>query len=319
MRIDQDPALSSFGIRQPGSGSGPVTRRQRLIDEASAVVAFDGSTPLQPRPESLVAIHRRLDAVCGTRPRGLRVAAWSGWACALAAAALAWQFARSRPAAEPKLADRPPPAVPAAGFPADGGQTGSDDLPTRQLRMSQEIDALRQQLKHLGERETARMTITPGISWPVIMKMTRPGDRSEISAVDLMLASLMGHAEGDEVDTGPVRDLLDSPPSAPLDAQEPAAIPVYDPARDKGQLILINLPAPNATEAYHLWMKTDESAEPVLVGTLPEEVDPVSTTMDFRLGSTGMVPDNFWITRDARQAPKSPTAGNIVLQGPDMR
>jgi hypothetical protein len=185
--------------------------------------------------------------------------------------------------------------------------------------MSQEIDALRLQLKHLGERETARMTITPGISWPVIMKMTRPGTHSEISAVDLMLASLMGHAEDEEVNTGPVQDLLDAPPPVINEAQEPAAIPVYDPARDKGQLILINLPAPDATEAYHLWMKNDETAEPVLVGTLPEEVDPVSTTMDFRLGSTGVVPDAFWITRDARQAPKSPSAENIVLQGPDMR
>jgi hypothetical protein len=319
MRIDQDPALSSFGIPQPGAGPGPVTRRQRMIDEASAVVAIDGSTPFQPRPDSLATIHRRLDAVCGSGPKGLRVAAWSGWACAFAAAALAWQLARTRPVVDARPAHHPPPAVPEAEFPDRTGQPGADDLPTKQLRMSQEIDALRQQLKHLGERDAARMTTTPGVSWPVIMKMTRPGTHSEISPVDLMLASLMDHAEDEESDAGPVTDLLDSASPVTHDAREPAAIPVYDPARDKGQLILINLPEPNASEAYHLWMKNDESAGPILVGTLPKEVDPVSTTMDFKLGTTGVVPDNFWITRDARQSPQFPSNGNIVLQGPEMR
>lgn len=314
MRIDQDPALSSFGIPQPGTENSPPTLRQRMIDEACTVIAVDGSTPLQPGRDMLAGIHRNLGHPPDGPTRTGRALAWSGWLCALAA--VIWAVGgRSRPHSAPQTNSRP--VAPAESVDRERTLDG-DSASAKHARMAQEIEALRQQIKILGERDGERMTATPGVSWPVIMNLSRPGSGSSaIGPMDLMLTSLE-----DPEDPEPSDDPAAADPAAPApggDAAappEPVAIPIYDPARDRGQLILMNLPMPEAHLAYHLWVQVDGTTEPILIGTLPAEVNPGTTTMDFRLGSAGAVPDRYWITLDARQSPGRPAAENTILLGP---
>lgn len=323
MRLDQDPSLSSFGIGRPVSGPGSVSPNQRLVDEASAVIAVDGSTPLKPRPEMLADIHCRIEPVSGEGSTKLRVAAWSGWAVAIGlSAACVWQMTHhhsgntDRTAASPAIDTSKKAAVPKAHPETQAGEDSTTLLAT-QSRMSQEISALREQLKLLTNRDTDRLLVTQGVSCPVIMKLSQPGIIARVSEIDSVFGVLLDHGQEGDDSRDPILEVSgDETAPTTEDGANPVAVPIYDPARDRGQLILGNMPALDKQEAYHLWARSHQSSQPVLVGTLPTDLDSVSATIDFRLGSNGIVPENFWITRDARETPKAPSEENIVLQGP---
>lgn len=96
----------------------------------------------------------------------------------------------------------------------------------------------------------------------------------------------------------------------------PSAIPVYDPARDQGQLLLSNLENPTPGQAYYLWVQVENSDSPQLVGALPENINTSSDAFEFKLGTTGVIPQSFRITQGKANQPLLPSAANTVLQGP---
>ncbi|RYD28222.1 MAG: hypothetical protein EOP87_19980 [Verrucomicrobiaceae bacterium] len=63
-------------------------------------------------------------------------------------------------------------------------------------------------------------------------------------------------------------------------------------------------------------MKTDADGKPIYVGRLPQSNARAADSFDFSLGSMGIVPSGFLLTRDPRGKPSQPNAGSIVLQGP---
>jgi hypothetical protein len=77
-----------------------------------------------------------------------------------------------------------------------------------------------------------------------------------------------------------------------------------------------NLPLLETNEAYHLWVRTSDAITPVYVGRLPETVAAGADSLDFSLGSNGIVPTGFILTRDADGGTAKPGIGNTILQGP---
>jgi hypothetical protein len=48
---------------------------------------------------------------------------------------------------------------------------------------------------------------------------------------------------------------------------------------------------------------------------LPDHIA-TTETFDFKLGSVGIMPDQFLVTQDQREAPRSPDTKNTILLGP---
>jgi hypothetical protein len=69
-------------------------------------------------------------------------------------------------------------------------------------------------------------------------------------------------------------------------------------------------------QSYFLWVQSDQSDQPVLVGSLPDNFTS-SETFDFQLGAVGIIPDRFLITQDLQQAPSPPNSSNTILLGPE--
>ena len=87
-------------------------------------------------------------------------------------------------------------------------------------------------------------------------------------------------------------------------------------ARDKGTLVVNNLPTKTADESYNLWVKTDNSEQPIFVGRLPESSKPGADSIDFSLGATAIVPSGFVLTLDPQGDPPLPSGQSIILLGP---
>jgi hypothetical protein len=315
----------------------------REMDELTAAVAVVSTVPVVPRSGEIDRLRARLGF---SGYRGSHWIAWSGWAAAAVLALLLviqQHPVRSRPAVavqppEPQMApgtvanEMPVPNVEPSEHPAavqvdPAGLAGNEAGPVRveTKRLIQEIEVLRGQLANFQKRDRERFSPVPGVAWPIVMTMRPPGSLVDGDPYASSLNTVLGDAlAGRETliggrlptpDQGP--DLpTDEPPVTDEVVPVPTAIPIYDSARDAGTLVVGNLPLLGENEAYNLWVRTSEGANPVHVGRLPAFFANGADALDFSLGSIGIVPSGFILTRDADGTTASPGNGNTILQGP---
>lgn len=212
-----------------------------------------------------------------------------------------------------------------------------------QRSLIQKIEQLRNQVALLASRDTERLTAQDGVTWPIIMKLTTPGSdpataivqnpilgvmlnqdsRKTVSIQDENLKEALarqGRLPEGETASSQDENLKEASQTSEAipDLTIPSAVPIYDSARDIGQLLVNNLSAPVEGQAYFLWVQSDNAQQPILVGTLPDAIGD-SETFDFKLGSTGIIPDQFLITQDAVLYPQVPSTSNTILQGPNSK
>lgn len=342
MNSPNDFPFDAFGMEHTNSLDPRTRQRRDLSDLVSAVVALDNSARVKPQKNSWQAISAKISSNQKTS-RSFPHPAWLGWVAAAVIATFLLIDRSNRngnsnvtrqPSGDvnqPQLSDdqkryeqsqllpqvlsdtnRNQHRLDPSGKPREMTQTLD---PQRSL--IQEIDTLRKQIAVLASRDAERLVPRQGIAWPIIMKLTAPG--TDPAAADVPYP-LLGSLLLFDVDYPAVPAL--SPPSAKAaaprlvekDPSLPSAVPIYDPARDAGLLVISNLDQPAEDKAYHLWVESDSSAQPVLVGTLPEHVVS-SENFAFKLGAVGIIPDRFLVTQDSRHAPESPNQTNTVLQG----
>jgi hypothetical protein len=99
-------------------------------------------------------------------------------------------------------------------------------------------------------------------------------------------------------------------------AATPAAIPIYDPVTDEGAIVVAGLPQPEEDMGNFLWVATETSDVPVLVGQLPPNESQQAVSIDFELGTKGILPTSFILTQGDIGSPAAPSAKNTILIGP---
>jgi hypothetical protein len=343
MNSQDDFPLDSFGIDPLTEQPDAQTRQKcELADLVSTVVALDHSRPIRPRSASFQAILGQISVQAPSRIKQ-RIFAWSGWAAAAAVTIvllmknppatsdLPISTAHSNPSAADQLsrsaslpaqtdaAEKTPTLVKEERVSSQDIVAEATEMREQQRSLIQEIDTLRKQIVLLTTRDKERLVAQNGISWPIIMKLTAPG-------TDPLAAVIKDPVLGAMFDMNPLKTenpassenfKAGAQASAPLpDPSLPSAVPIYDPARDSGQLLINNLNPPEEGQAYFLWVQSDQSEQPVLVGSLPDNFTS-SETFDFQLGAVGIIPDRFLITQDLQQAPSPPNTSNTVLLGPE--
>ncbi len=337
MNSNDEFPLDSFGIDSPEESSTPQSRqKQELLNLVATVVAVDNSCPMRPSAGSLDVIHRKISHRSSMSVKQ-RLFVWSGWA----AAAAVTLFVIIRPSFNPvdELTENnagtstiSKPYQQQDNSLLDSANNNADHTsPTennnastphdknrsmreQQRSLIQKIENLRNEVALLASRDTERLIAQNGVTWPIIMKLTTPGSDPATAIVQNPILGAMLNQdsltdesiEGENVKTAPLTP----------DLTIPSAVPIYDPARDIGQLLVNNLSAQVEGQAYFLWVQSDNAQQPVLVGTLPDTLGN-SGTFDFKLGSTGIVPDQFLITQDTVLSPQIPNSSNTVLQGPN--
>jgi hypothetical protein len=346
MNSPDDFPLDSFGIEQTPPRVDSFFRQSRQVaDLASAVMALDHSDPIKPQPDSWNKIVGKISSRTPIA-RSQRAFAWSGWAAATVAMVLLIQKTTNHPHYESTASksvgiplasspsekalshenidvSRPPPDAISDHDRQTSHHVAKEtaQIHEQQRSLIQEIETLRKQIAVLASRDVERLVPQHGISWPIIMKLTVPGTNPSDAVVDdSLLHSIlqfdMKDARGVVAQTPLRADATLSQP--PLNPTLPSAVPIYDPARDAGLLVISNLNKPKNDQAYHLWVQSDESPQPVLVGTLPDHIA-ASESFDFKLGSVGIMPDQFLVTQDSRELPKSPNSENTILLGPTKK
>ncbi len=315
----------------------------REMDELTAAVAVVSTLPVIPRPGEIDRLRARLGFSGHRKSQWL---AWSGWAAAAVLALLLVIQKQTTVLESPELVrssetSNPPKAVAQeeselsvnaveapAVMPAEPPLVaGNEGAPVRveTKRLIQEIEVLRGQLANFQKRDRERFSPVPGVAWPIVMTMRPPGSPAEGDLAAGSLNSVLGDAlAGRETLIGGKLSTPDLSPEVPIDeppvsdviAPIPTAIPIYDSARDAGTLVVGNLPPLGENEAYNLWVRTTDAASPVHVGRLPATFASGADALDFSLGSTGIVPSGFILTKDADGNPVAPRNGNTVLQGP---
>lgn len=295
----------------------------------SAAVAVTATIPIAPQAGQLERLHLRLGLNAAKRANWLGI---TGWAAAAVLTLILFVNRtpdwRNRVAGQPALhpATREPQSV---ATPPEAGLTSDDDRPlasapatsgdsglaaTRQdgeakviakvetKRLIQEIEVLRSQLASVLERDRKRFESVPGMAWPIVVRMRPPETfadapgaltvRLDDPAITSMLGDALTAANQPEVEFLAERSIALPDPIAPA-TTEPSAVPIYDSARDAGTLVVSNLPAPGADEAYNLWVTTKTGDKPVHVGRLPESNVRGGDSFDFSLGSKATVPSGF--------------------------
>lgn len=315
----------------------------REMDELTAAVAVVSTVPVTSRPGELDRLRARLGFSGHRRSQWL---AWSGWA---AAAVLALLLVIQSPSTAPDSrvtgpgtevptdpkpivvdeivqSEKPvePAGIAAAEPPLAAGNEGAP-VRVETKRLIQEIEVLRGQLANFQKRDRERFSPVPGVAWPIVMTMRPPGSPAEVDLAAGSLNTVLGDAlAGRETLIGGRLSASDLSPEFTNDelpvpdeiAPIPTAIPIYDSARDAGTLVVGNLPPLEENEAYNLWVRTTDADSPVHVGKLPATFAAGADALDFSLGSTGIVPSGFILTKDADGTPVAPRNGNTVLQGP---
>lgn len=66
---------------------------------------------------------------------------------------------------------------------------------------------------------------------------------------------------------------------------------------------------------YSLWVKAASTGEPILVGQIPNDL-PANTSVDFSLGTTGIIPQGFYILGTFAEEPLRYDPQRVLLQGP---
>ena len=209
--------------------------------------------------------------------------------------------------------------------PAGSHPDGKSTTKVETKRLNQEIEVLRDHLEKFQNRDRALFEVVPGMALPIVMTMTPPGvaaadpaffaKNDEHSPITTLLGDALTALTGVSSGKTPV------PPAGQPNhltslPEHPTAIPIYDAARDSGTLVVSNLPPAAEGEVYNLWVSTEPGAQPVYVGSLPENSASGADTFDFSLGSTMVLPSGFILTRDPLDAPATPSETNTVLQGP---
>ena len=246
-------------------------------------------------------------------------------------------------------------SAPAATTPQDQQQTAAAAAPTTSTdasspaavdgkavakvetkRLVQEIEVLRENLQQFEERDRLLFDALPGRALPLIMTMLPPGQDPEeslaLSSADAgsPLTAMLGDAlaaitrnsvlDAEATEMGDAAAVAAAPGNqevtAPLNDGLPAAIPIYDAARDSGTLVVRNLPTAEQGQAYHLWVTTTAGERPVYVGSLPESSATGSDSFDFSLGSSMVLPSGFVLTKDPVGTPAIPSDKNTILLGP---
>ncbi len=206
--------------------------------------------------------------------------------------------------------------------PTMGANAGSDKTENHQL--IQEIDTLRAQLALAQRTNTERLTPVSGRAWPVIIELKPPKTENADSLKPPPLAT-----EAEPITTrlgDALAGKVNDPTTKPT---EISAVPIYDPARDTGTLAVKNLPLAPAGTEYRLFATTDGGtltnaslsdgnrslSTSIFVGTLPKLISG-SDSIDFRLGTTGIIPTSFTINTIPIGSNDVPTLNNTVLVGP---
>ncbi|MFY7816897.1 MAG: hypothetical protein ACOVRB_00890 [Akkermansiaceae bacterium] len=346
MNSPDDFPLDAFGMEHTTSLNPRNRQRRDLSDLVSAVIAMDHSAPVRPQKNSWQVISVKISSKDETS-RSFPIPAWLGW---VAAAVIATYLLidRSNRNGNASIADQPLENT-IQMQPSDDHESHeqsqhspqlSSDTNQNQHRLDpsgkpretnhsrdpqrsliQEIDILRKQIAVLASRDAERLVPQQGVAWPIIMKLTVPGtDPAAAEVPDPLLGSMLRFDVDDPTlpALSPSSAKAAAPTRAEKDPSLPSAVPIYDPARDTGLLVISNLDQPAEDKAYHLWVESDTSTQPVLVGTLPEHVSS-SENFAFKLGAVGIIPDRFLVTQDSRHAPESPNKANTVLLGPSPK
>ncbi len=321
------------------------------MDRLAAAIAVTHSQPVAPRAGQLDRLHRRLGLATVKRTNWPAI---SGWAAAAALAGFAilrptpalptTTLAKVSPASElamPKTVvvteiQEDADALEPSPFPILHDQPVEEtELAQAQLvkgqtkQLIQEIEVLRGQLESFQIRDRERFEPTPGMAWPIVMRMVPPDppvnappvfNAAALAAADTQVATAsddppMAAMLGDAL--AYARESAGVPKASPVPAPPTAsAIPIYDAARDKGTLVVNNLPVKGADESYNLWVTTDNAKQPIYVGRLPESSKPGADSIDFSLGATAVVPSGFLLTRDPLGNPPPPSQHSTILLGP---
>ena len=190
----------------------------------------------------------------------------------------------------------------------------------------QEIEVLREKLESFQIRDRERFEPTSGMAWPIVVRMVPPDPPLPALPDYTTAAAAPSPPAPAAMDEPPMTAILGdalayarqsvptTPPAAP--SATASAIPIYDAARDKGTLVVNNLPPKTAGQSYNLWVKTDNSAQPFYVGLLPESSKLGADSIDFSLGSTAIIPSGFVLTRDPQGKPPAPSPQSTILVGP---
>ncbi len=189
-------------------------------------------------------------------------------------------------------------------------------------RLIQEIEVLREKLENFQMLDRKRFDVVPGMAWPVVMRMAPPGttgkstDTIAMNADEPPITAMIGDAMASVRSPFAVAGLSVESRDIAKPVAPPAAIPIYDAARDTGTLVVSHLPAKGSDENFNLWVMTANAKSPVYVGRLPDSENPDADSFDFSLGSTMVVPTAFLLTKDKQDAAAIPSETNTVLQGP---
>jgi len=341
--LDADEAASfDEAMRQD-----PALRNAwREMNCLSAAVAATTVAPMAPRIGQLERLQTRLGLNTAKSTNWLAITGWAAAAVLTAilvidrqpstagSTAVVYQPA-SRTERVPKAVEETslpetPPEEAVAGvtrdtdpeFPTEnGGPVATQESEIRTItkvetkRLIQEIEVLREKLEGAQKRDQKRFEAVPGMSWPIVMTMLPPvldpkDERQTIAMQEdrPILTNMIADAlAGNSL-------MLSSDPAKR--SLSPSAIPVYDAARDTGTLVVTNLPKTTPDNRKFLWVKTETSAPPVLVGELPTSDSTDTDSFDFSLGQTGVVPTAFILTTGIAGKPVPPSAMNTVLLGP---
>ncbi len=296
------------------------------MDRLSAALAASLAQPVDPKPGHL----DRLQARLGLAPAH-HTHYWSaviGWSVAAALGILLTfritGITDQRGTPPPVFSTTPPGAdtTTQVTYPTVKDQDSDNQVKVETKRLNQEIEVLRDNLEKLQNRDRTLSEIVPGVAVPIVMMLNPPGmaleDSAPVTRIEehSPLTSLLGDAlttltgaAAEDSPTGQAAVHTSFP-------DHPVAVSIYDTARDAGTLVANDLPPAAANEAYNLWVTIQASDKPIFVGRLPESCVLGTSSFDFILGSTSVLPTCFILTRDPLNVPASPTVGNTVLRGP---
>lgn len=318
------------------------------MESLTAVVAAASVKPVAPRTGQLERLERQLGLHAARRTNWPAI---SGWAAAAASVTLLLLVNRNAPETENTIVVTPPAAItkpseapapervkeistkhiPRFKENSDFAEAALEGEPivrqdemastvTRQetRQLIQEIEILQEKLHDLQQLDRERFEAVPGTAWPIVMRMSPPGVPAEPSDIafeheETPMTAILGDAlasAGDPYDEGVGKaGIVSEKPS-------PSAVPIYDAARDTGILVVNYLPSTSGDEAYNLWVKTEADGKPIHLGKLPQSNARAADSFDFSLGSVGIVPSGFILTRDPGGKPSPPGINNTILQGP---
>ena len=191
------------------------------------------------------------------------------------------------------------------------------------MKLIQEISVLREKLESVAKRDQKRFEFVPGRSWPVMMTMAPPPSSGEDETTipedaPALTARVADALAGISSITSAAPSEISAPEenAAASSNATPAAIPIYDPVTDQGAIVVAGLPQPEEDMGNFLWVATETSEVPVLVGQLPPNESQQAVSIDFELGTRGILPTSFILTNGEIGNPAAPSAKNTILIGP---